>query len=91
MQAGHGFGGRGGSILFEERIIRPQCDVCNVWKGGNYDVFKIKLEEEYGFKFMKQMLKQKNTIKQFTLKEILAIRDKYKILSEKELDKKDFL
>jgi len=25
MQAGHAFGGRGNAILFEERLVRPQC------------------------------------------------------------------
>jgi hypothetical protein len=91
MQAGHGFGGRGNSILFDERIVRPQCAPCNVWKYGNYDVFKIKLEKEYGFKFMEQMLKQKNKLKQFSLKEITAIHDKFKKLYELELSKKDLL
>ena len=91
MQAGHGFSGRGSSILFEEKILRPQCYSCNVCKYGNLDVFHAKLVKEYGPGILNKMLKQKNTLKQFTLKEITEIHDKYKKLYEEELNKKDLL
>jgi hypothetical protein len=91
MQAGHGIGGRGSSILFEEKILRPQCYSCNVRKYGNTDIFHAKLIKEYGPKFLDKMLKQKNILKQFSLKEITEIHDKYKKLYEEELSKKDLL
>lgn len=91
MQAGHGLSGRGNTILFEEKIICPQCSTCNVFKGGNYDVFHVKLEKENGLGFLEKMLKQKHQMKQFTLKEILVIRDKYKKLTEELIKEKDFL
>jgi len=91
MQCGHGLSGRGNSILFEEKISRPQCYSCNCGKYGNYDVFHAKLIREFGPKFLDEMLKLKHQIKQFTLKEITAIRDKYKKLYERELSKKEYL
>lgn len=91
MQAGHGFSGRGNSILFEEKILRPQCYSCNVGKYGNLDVFHAKLIKEYGPKFLDQMNKQKNILKQFTLKEITEICGHYKKLYKLELNKKDLL
>jgi hypothetical protein len=86
MQAGHGFGGRGNSILFEEKILRPQCYSCNICKKGNYDVFHTKLEKQYGYGFLQKMLKQKNTTKQFTIQELTRKRNKFKKLAE-ELSK----
>jgi hypothetical protein len=55
MQAGHGISGRGNAILFDLRIIRPQCPTCNLGRGGsfmgrggNYPVFIPKLIKEMG-------------------------------------------
>ena len=39
MQAGHAVAGRGGFVLFNEKIIRVQCLGCNVHAGGRYDRF----------------------------------------------------
>ena len=86
MQAGHGFGGRTNGILFELKVIRPQCAGCNIFKHGNYDVFHTKLEKEYGYGFLQKMLKQKNTTKQFTIQELTRKRNKFKKMAE-ELSK----
>lgn len=52
MQAGHGIGGRGMGILFDERIVRPQCPTCNLppprGKGGNYGVYVPWIIDTYG-------------------------------------------
>jgi hypothetical protein len=77
MQCGHGFGGRSNSILFDEEVCRPQCYRCNIAKGGNYDVFHVKLEKEYGFGFLQRKLKQKNKVKQFTEEELNNLYDYY--------------
>lgn len=39
MQAGHAVSGRGGFVLFNEAIVRPQCYGCNMAAGGRYDRF----------------------------------------------------
>lgn len=46
LQAGHGIAGRGNAILFDKRIVRPQCYSCNIGKHGNYQVFIPKLIKE---------------------------------------------
>jgi len=80
MQCGHGLGGRGNSILFDEEICRPQCMQCNIFKGGNYDVFHAKLIEENGLEWFKAKLKQKQQTKQFTRKELEVLYEKYKTI-----------
>lgn len=39
MQAGHAVGGRGGYVLFNEKIVRPQTFSCNVMQKGRYPEF----------------------------------------------------
>jgi hypothetical protein len=55
MQAGHGVAGRGNAILFDTRIIRPQCYGCNIGRGGNYQVFVPKLIRELGQEVYEQI------------------------------------
>lgn len=38
MQAGHVIAGRGGYVLFNESLVKPQCYGCNVGAGGRYEV-----------------------------------------------------
>jgi len=80
MQCGHGLGGRGNSILFDEEICRPQCMQCNIFKGGAYDIFHAKLIEENGLEWFKSKLRQKSQTKQFTRKELEALYEKYKTI-----------
>ena len=47
LQAGHGIGGRGNYVLFLEEVIKPQCDVCNIFRKGNYERFIPKLIDLY--------------------------------------------
>ena len=80
MQCGHGFGGRNNSILFDEELVRPQCRQCNIFKGGNYDIFHTKLIEENGIEWFKRKVKQKHEIKKFTHQEL---EDKYNYYKHK--------
>lgn len=41
IQAGHAFGGRGNSILYDTRAIYTQCVICNRWKRGEYVKFEM--------------------------------------------------
>ena len=41
IQAGHAFGGRGNAILYDTRIIYPQCPICNRWHRGEYVKFEL--------------------------------------------------
>lgn len=82
MQAGHGFGGRSNSILFEEKIVRPQCYGCNIMMKGNYDIFHAKLEKEYGFGILQEFIEIKRQTKQFTGEELKNLAKHYKQLCE---------
>ena len=82
MQCGHGFGGRGNSILFDEEIVRPQCYSCNVMKGGEYDTFHGKLIEENGVDWFKAKLRQKSQSRQFTRQELADMYEYYRKLNE---------
>jgi hypothetical protein len=77
-QCGHGIGGRGNAILFDEQLLRPQCYGCNIMKGGNYDVFHAKLIEEHGLAWMKKKWALSKTVKQFTITELTALKEHYK-------------
>ena len=48
MHAGHLIPGRGHSILFDLRGLRPQCYVCNIHRQGQSVAFLIHLEQEIG-------------------------------------------
>lgn len=70
MQAGHGFSGRGNSILFELDIIRPQCYGCNCCNSGKLDIFTYKLRKELGEKRFNELWQQKQKTKKFTIQEL---------------------
>ena len=46
LHAGHGIGGRTGSVLLDEDLIKPQCPGCNIFRGGQYGIFATKLIRE---------------------------------------------
>jgi len=77
-QAGHGLSGRGGSILFDTEIIRPQCMQCNVFKNGNFDIFHAKLIKENGLEWFNEKVEQKHKTRQFTRQELEVMIDDYK-------------
>ena len=76
-QAGHGISGRNNSILFDEEIVRPQCKRCNIFLNGNEEIFHYKLIKENGLDWFEKKLKQKQTIKQFSNKELQDLYDYY--------------
>lgn len=82
-QAGHGASGRGNSILFDERLVRPQCKRCNIFLKGNYDVFHAKLIKEYGKDFLDEINRLKKTVKKFTQSELRELYEYYKSEVEK--------
>lgn len=78
LQAGHGIGGRTNAILFEKKILRPQCYSCNVGYGGNYEVFVMKLIQEIGMEEYERILQLKRKPKIFTLDELENLLDYFK-------------
>jgi hypothetical protein len=82
MQAGHGIGGRSNAVLFDERLVKPQCAGCNLFGGGQYRIFTRKLIDELGLKEYDKMVHDSTTslpLKEYQFKEIY---EKYKKLVE---------
>lgn len=64
LHAGHAIPGRTNSVLLDTEIIRPQCPVCNIWKGGMHHVFATKLIKENGLDWWeKKLIEAKKTVK----------------------------
>ncbi len=45
LQAGHFIDSRNNSVLFDERLVHPQCPACNMFRKGNkvaYTLFMLK-------------------------------------------------
>lgn len=78
IQAGHGIGGRSNAVLFDERVVRPQCVGCNVFGGGQYRIFTHKLINELGLDVYNKVSEDSMVslpLKEYQFKEIY---EKYK-------------
>lgn len=82
INAGHGISGRTNSILFEEKIVRPQCTGCNIWGGGKYSIFTRKLIDELGLDGYDVMITQSRQTRKYTVNELLELEEKYKTLTD---------
>jgi hypothetical protein len=80
MNAGHGIGGRNNAILFEERIVRPQCIGCNLWGRGQYQIFTRQLIDELGLEVYDQIVTQSRVPVKYSVTQLLEIEEKYKKL-----------
>lgn len=54
--AGHAIPGRTNAVLLDSSIVRVQCPVCNLWKGGQYHIFTTKLIKENGMDWWEKKL-----------------------------------
>lgn len=80
MSAGHGIGGRNNSILFDRRIVRPQCAGCNIWGRGQYQIFTRKLIDTLGLEIYDEIVSQSRIPVKYTVSDYLEIEEKYKNL-----------
>lgn len=55
-QAGHFVAGRGNAVLFNEDCVRVQCQRCNIWLGGNYQLYTLRMLKEIGEKGVNDLL-----------------------------------
>jgi len=60
LHAGHFVGGRKNAVLFDERVVRPQCVVCNIFLAGNYAVYTLRMLDENGRQCVDDLLALKN-------------------------------
>lgn len=78
IQAGHFIGGRGNSVLFDEKIVNGQCYVCNIMKSGNYDSYNLYMLNKYGGDRVIEMLRKKKDIVKYTTADYKDIIELYK-------------
>jgi hypothetical protein len=78
LHAGHFVGGRTNAVLFDERIVHPQCPVCNVWRGGNYAIYTLKMIDLYGREQVEEFLALKHKIVKFTRTDLEEMIENYK-------------
>ena len=83
LQAGHFIDGRKNAVLYDEEIVHPQCQTCNIWKRGNKDAYTPRMIEKYGLKKVKEMWARKEKIVQMKYYDHEIIYLKYKQLNEK--------
>lgn len=49
MQAGHYVDGRGGTVLYDESLVYPQCYICNCILKGNKNRYTVFMVKTYGY------------------------------------------
>lgn len=59
IQAGHGVGGRGNAVLFNEEVTNGQCDYCNLKPprglGGDYGNYALFFVKKYGLEHAEEI------------------------------------
>ena len=68
--AGHAIPGRNNAVLFDEDIVKPQCPVDNIWKGGQYHIFATVLIKEHGLEWWEKKLDDSRKPVKYTHAEI---------------------
>jgi len=76
--AGHFVGGRTNSVLFNERIVKPQCPRCNIFLSGNYAYYTLRMLDEVGREQVDGFLALKSQSLKYTKSDILELIEKYK-------------
>lgn len=83
MSAGHGIGGRNNAILFDERIVKPQCAGCNIWGRGQYQIFTRKLISELGLDTYDEIVTNSSNVLKRSINDYLEIEKRYITQTEK--------
>lgn len=64
--AGHFVSGRTNAVLFDERIVKPQCPRCNIFLGGNYAAYTLRMLDSVGRTQVDELLALKHQTVKFT-------------------------
>lgn len=89
MSAGHAIGGRNNAVLFDERIVKPQCAGCNVFGRGQYQIFAYKLIKELGMGEYEKILFEARKSVKYKIDDYNRIFEKYRELIEEKLKAKE--
>jgi len=91
LQAGHAVRGRGGYVLFNEKVVRCQCFFCNVKMGGRYDDFMyylVDIEKSLTPDEYFEIKRQSMITHKISISKHKEIAEKYKALYKQELKKR---
>ena len=81
--AGHFVPGRTNSVLFHPDITNPQCPVCNLWRGGNYQAYTLYMLDKYGRERVEEFLALRRQVVKLTRTDFEEIIETYKAKLEK--------
>ena len=70
LQAGHAIAGRSNAVLFDEELVRPQCQRCNVWLAGHLGEFRERLIKEHSLEWFDEKKKQSTRMVKLDLNEL---------------------
>jgi hypothetical protein len=76
--AGHFVPGRTNAVLFHPEITNPQCPVCNLWRGGNYQAYTLYMLDKYGRAKVDEFLALRRQVKKFTRADLEGLIEEYK-------------
>ena len=77
MQAGHFISSRCNSVLFDERLVYPQCLSCNIHKSGNKVAFTLFMLKTYTVDEIAEFEALKHKSKKMSISDYKDIEDKY--------------
>ena len=75
--AGHFVGGRKNAVLFNEEVVRPQCVGCNIFLGGNYQQYTLRMIREVGEEKVEQLLALRYKVLKLTRSDIEDLIEVY--------------
>lgn len=78
MHAGHFVAGRTNAVLFDERIVKPQCPRCNIFLGGSYAAYTLRMLDEVGRAKVDELLALKHQTLKYTRTDLQEKIDHYK-------------
>lgn len=76
-QNGHYVSRSHNSLRYDERNCHVQCMACNVFKHGAMDVYALKLIAKYGDNILIDLQREKNKVKQWTIKGLQELIERY--------------
>jgi hypothetical protein len=79
MNAGHYISRRHHSVRWNEKNVNAQCAGCNCFRGGNLDVYALRLQEKYGDGILKELNQLKNQVRRWGRAELEKLIKKYEV------------
>jgi hypothetical protein len=87
IQAGHFIPGRKNAVLFHEDLVHGQCQICNMWKKGDWVAYEQKMVEMYGREKVEEFKLLAFVTVKYTASDYSEIEEKYKKKVKEIIDK----